>query len=177
MHIRLASLHPFNPIWLQHAVISSTCADSSQTVNPPTRSKLKFHPLNLNPSSWTTSENTDTRTDTHIERQTHSPVMGEPPADSFAQRLSLLAHISPCNPPSLAFFFFFSCLPDVKARRECYCNAEWFTQDCKYWPLWLPLPVCSLLRSSEGMERKTSLSHDGKGVSNSFYIPVDLRIG
>lgn len=89
-------MHPFNQTLLRHSQLSSTCANSSQTVIPPTHCKLKLHPLDPTPS-------------------THSRVTGEPPA------LSLLGHISSSRPPSsphLPLTPPFPSLPDVEACRH-----------------------------------------------------------
>lgn len=57
-----------------------------------THTQLKFHSLNLSTSTCSVCT---------------CLVMGEPPTDSFAQRLSLLLHISQFQPSSSPLFLFF----------------------------------------------------------------------
>lgn len=113
--------------------------------------------------------------------------MGEPPADSLLNVYSCWCIFHPPAPlftTSLPFPFFLisSWCKGTQAHRECYCNTDWFIQDCKYWEWcrwWLVWSVHSwrALRERRGNNSLTWL-FDRQGVSVRVeYQQVFLHTG
>lgn len=165
---------------LRHPQLSSTCANSSQTVITPP------HTPNWNSthSTWIHQPELHLHTHSHTQTAPSWESHGQIPLLNVYRCWRIFHSPAPLFAPRLSLFLFFSSLPDVKARRECYCNAERFIQDCKYWQWWLPHCWSALFPVEElwGNGEETTLSHGcltdkvsasgWGGSSKSFYIRV-----
>ena len=185
-------MHPFNPLLLRHPRLPRHAL---------TVLKLPLHPHTAN---WNSTHSTwihQPDLHLHTHRDTHRHTQTAPSWESHWQipllnvyRCWCIFHPpAPLFTPSLTFLFFLisSWCRGTQARRECYCNAEWFIQDCKYWQWWRwwLLLVWSVLSwgavREKRKKKKTPLpcgfltdkvSSLGWSSGKSFYIPAFVPV-